>query len=234
MLNFIGIGAQKCGTTWLQRTLARHPDIAFPGGKEVHFWDQHYARGLDWYRHLFADNSKLYGDITPAYGFLPPQKIQEARALTPDARLIYLIRNPLERAWSSARMALARAEMTHDEASDQWFIDHFRSRGSLARGDYETCIKNWRSVFPPEQLLIVRFEEICFDPVGVANRCLEHIGVARHPFNQDELPALQQKQFEGDGAPLRATLLAPLHALYDGKIRSLSDYLDIDLSDWLK
>lgn len=234
MLNFIGIGAQKCGTTWLQRTLARHPDIAFPGGKEVHFWDQHYARGLDWYRHLFADNSKLNGDITPAYGFLPLQKIQEARALTPDARLIYLIRNPLERAWSSARMALARAEMTHDEASDQWFIDHFRSRGSLARGDYETCIKNWRSVFPPEQLLIVRFEEICFDPVGVANRCLEHIRVARHPFSQDELPALQQKQFEGDGAPLRATLLAPLHALYDGKIRSLSDYLDIDLSDWLK
>lgn len=234
MLNFIGIGAQKCGTTWLQRTLARHPDIAFPGGKEVHFWDQHYARGLDWYRHLFADNGKLNGDITPAYGFLPLQKIQEARALTPDARLIYLIRNPLERAWSSARMALARAEMTHDEASDQWFIDHFRSRGSLARGDYETCIKNWRSVFPPEQLLVLRFEDIEANPVETANRCLDHIQAAGHRFTQHDQQVLRERQFAGDGIPLRSSLIAPLLNIYADRINSLSDYLQWDLRSWLR
>lgn len=234
MLNFIGIGAQKCGTTWLQRTLARHPDIAFPGGKEVHFWDQHYAKGLDWYRQLFADHSKFNGDITPAYGFLPIDKIEQAYALTPHAPLIYLIRNPMERAWSSARMALARAEMTHDEASDQWFIDHFRSRGSLARGDYETCIRNWRSVFPPEQLLIVRFEDITSDPVGTANRCLDHIGAPTYRFSHEERQALQEKQFEGDGVRLRPSLLAPLLNIYRDRITSLEDYLQWDLQSWLQ
>src|SRR5665647_1032714 len=139
-LNFLGIGAQKCGTTWLYETLSRHPKIAFPGGKEVHYWDNPQARSVSWYIDPFANDNLVNGDITPAYGILAPETIQQIHALLPELRLIYLVRDPIERAWSSAKMALGRAEMTLDEASDQWFMDHFSSMGSLARGNYETCI----------------------------------------------------------------------------------------------
>ena len=144
MLQFLGIGAQKAGTTWLFSMLSRHPDLSFPAGKEIHFWDQQHDRGIDWYRNLFAsDTQRLEGEITPAYAILAPELIRDCHAHFPHVRLIYLIRNPIERAWSSALMALTRAEMTLPEASDQWFIDHFNSAGSRARGDYAGCIAAW-------------------------------------------------------------------------------------------
>ena len=78
MLDFLGIGAQKAGTSWLFRWLGAHPRISFPAGKEVHFWDKKRDRGIDWYRGLFdADDGKLHGEITPAYACLSPESIAE-------------------------------------------------------------------------------------------------------------------------------------------------------------
>ena len=146
MLDFLGIGAQKAGTTWLYEMLCQHPQLAFPGGKEMHFWDAGRSRGLEWYRSCFNVGEKKNGEITPAYAMLPVETIREIHALNPALRVIYILRNPIDRAWSSARMALERAEMTLAEASDQWFVDHFLSQGSLRRGDYESCIRHWRQV----------------------------------------------------------------------------------------
>lgn len=236
MIKFLGIGAQKCGTTWLHRTLSLHPDVGFPGGKEVHFWDAHQHRGIGWYAALFngsKGHQPVQGDITPAYGFLPVETIRQVHAFCGGCALVYLIRNPLERAWSSARMALKRAEMQHHEASDQWFIDHFRSQGSLQRGDYEMCIRNWRSVFGAQQLQIIRFEEIKQQPVLTINAVLDHIGAPGMRFTTSDADLLSSKVFEGDGIPIRPGLLPALHQIYDDRIRSLSDYLDEDFSAWL-
>ena len=120
MLDFLGIGAQKAGTTWLYEQLRLHPDISFPAGKEVHFWDLQYERGIEWYRPLFThDKCKCLGEITPAYAMLSKVHIEEIRDINPSLKIIYILRNPIHRAWSSALMALKRAEMTIDEASDQ-------------------------------------------------------------------------------------------------------------------
>jgi len=126
MLNFLGIGAQKCGTTWLYAMLSKHPDIAFPGGKEIHFWSEDdYQERLAWYQNLFSGDEQVKGEITPAYAFLDGGRIKEIYRLVPDLRLIYMIRNPVNRAWSNALMALPRVQMKLEEASDQWFIDPF-------------------------------------------------------------------------------------------------------------
>lgn len=233
MLTFLGIGAQKSATSWLYNTLSMHPEIAFPGGKEVHFWDQRHGRSVDWYQQLFANDTRLNGDITPAYGILSSQVIREIYCLMPRLRLIYLIRNPVERAWSSARMALARAEMLHEEASDQWFIDHFYSKGSLARGDYETCIRQWRSVYPSNQLLILRYESIDNDPVLAANKALNHLGLENY-FDRSDDKKLREKIFESDGVAIRPSLLPILHDIYRNRIDSLERYLQEDFSNWIK
>lgn len=231
MLTFLGIGAQKCATSWLYSTLARHPDVAFPVGKEVHYWNRPANRSIDWYSQLFADATKVNGEITPAYALLPLTTIEQIHLSFPDLRLIYLIRNPIERAWSSARMALDRAEMRHSEASDQWFIDHFRSQGSLARGDYETCIRRWRSVFPLNRIHIVKFESIQADPVGVANKCLGHLGMEAF-FSAKDAGQLKQHVLKGDGFELRPSLQSVLSSIYTRQIQSLSQYLGEDLLDW--
>ena len=235
MLDFLGIGAQKAGTTWLRKMLALHPRVLFPARKEVHFWDHNRERGVDWYRSLFEapQDGKRRGEITPAYAILPEDTIADIAELNPDVRIFYILRNPIERAWSSALMAVGRAEMTFDEASDQWFIDHFRSSGSLRRGDYEACLRQWRSVFPPAQILVLPYETLRDKPLGLLEQCADHLDIDKDFFGTLPHEALTKKVLAGPGHPIRPTLYPVLEELYDPKIRALSAYLGWDLSDWL-
>lgn len=235
MLDFVGIGAQKAGTTWLFENLARHPGICFPGGKEVHFWDARFANGIDWYKNLFSpDLTKvLTGEITPAYAILTTDVISQFKSTFPNVRIIFVIRNPLRRAWSSALMALWRAEMTFNEASDQWFIDHFKSKNSLLRGDYAVSIKNWQSVFPAEQMLIMQFEQIKTDPAGFLKSCCRHIGAEPSAFDVIPREVLCRPVFSGPHFPLRPSLIPVLRNIYFPKIKKLEDTLQKDFSRWL-
>ena len=236
MLRFLGIGAQKAGTTWLFSMLSRHPELSFPAGKEVHFWDQQYDRGIDWYRGLFrSDEPCLEGEITPAYAILAPERIRECHAHFPHIRLVYLIRNPIERAWSSALMALTRAEMTLPEASDRWFIDHFSSAGSRARGDYAACIAAWTGVYTKEQLLIRPFEMLRDQPRDLLADVCAHIGVVQDPLSSldDDLLRRNVSPVQGvESASIRPSLLPYLRRLYGPGIAALSDLLGIDFRHW--
>lgn len=235
MLHFLGIGAQKAGTTWLYTMLSRHPQISFPAGKEMHFWDRKEAIDVAWYRSCFDQRGRdetLAGEITPAYAILSAERVRQISGEFPSARLVYLIRNPIERAWSSALMALSRAEMTIDEASDRWFIDHFRSRGSLQRGDYEACIRTWRAAYPSDQLLVERYESIAAEPRALLERVAEHLYIDPDPFRAIPEHELKRRVFSGAGQPLRPSLQPVLEGLYRDKVRSLGDYLGVELG-WL-
>lgn len=233
LIDFIGIGAQKAATTWLYEKLRLHPKVAFPAGKEIHFWDLNYCRGLEWYRSRF-DTRKIcgtrFGEITPAYAILAPDKIRECYKNVPNIKLIYLLRNPMERAWSSAKMALARAEMEISEASNQWFIDHFKSRGSMMRGDYEQCLRSWLSVYPEQQLLLCYYEDLKAEPEALLRRCFRHIGV--EDDNYDWSVDLKSKVFASQDYPLPDHLRLELQRIYLPKIASLERYLGKDLSGW--
>lgn len=221
MLDFIGIGAQKAGTTWLYANLALHPEIDFPGGKEVHFWDAFRDRGVEWYQSLFTtENGCKHGDITPAYSMLTREVIQEVYALAPAARLVFMVRNPIDRAWSSALMALKRAEMTPDEASDQWFIDHFKSEGSRLRGNYVRTVDNWLSVYPEEQLLVIGFDDISTQPERVLQRCARHIGVDEG-FYVDTVNMVRSKVHEGQSVALRQSLRIVLADMYADQLAAM-------------
>jgi len=238
MLNFLGIGAQKAGTTWLYEMLSLNPAIDFPAEKEVHFWNAQQGEGIAWYDSLFKNGKPehIQGEITPAYALLNLDDIKKIHAHYPHLRLIYIIRNPIERAWSSALMALGRAEMLISEASDQWFIDHFNSKGSLQRGDYENCIRKWRRVYDSEQLLILRYEEIKNSPRDLLVKCCEHLGVKSDSYlaMNDEI---FQKRVVPEGTQISQYVLRPslrpvLQEIYREKIARLSDYLAQDFSNW--
>lgn len=235
MLSFLGIGAQKAGTTWLYEMLRQHPGLGFPAGKEVHFWDGKRQLGLEWYRAQFsAEDALRSGEITPAYAILPLEVIREIHRFEPALRLFYLIRNPIERAWSSALMALGRAEMQVEEASDQWFIDHFCSAGSLKRGDYEQCLRNWRLVFGVEQLLVLSYDMIQQDPLALLRMCCTHLQVDAGWFQRVPPNGLRERVFSGGGELIRPSLLPVLREIYHPRMRSLAAYLGADLSGWFK
>lgn len=114
-LNFLGIGAQKAGTTWLHKLLQKCNDISLPQEqKEVHFWDWHHRKGFEWYIRQFAYHShKLssaaalhFGEITPCYAVLPEPTIEELYKCFPKLKIIFVARDLVDRAWSAMLMEL--------------------------------------------------------------------------------------------------------------------------------
>lgn len=247
-VDFLGIGVQKGGTTWLYRQLARHPQVAFPRGKEVHYWNASRAPDAEEWAALLEPPARRSptgrpiktGEITPAYATLPVEKIRAIQRRCPGIRLFISFRNPLDRAWSAALMGLARAQMLVPEASDQWFLDHFRSAASRARGDYLGCLDRWYSVFPAEQLLVLFQDDIASRPAAVLDALAVHLGIDAADFRALPSETLGEVVVPclGDGVastappPLRPSLLGPLLALYGSDIARLERITGRDLSAW--
>lgn len=99
--NFLIVGAMRCGTTFLAHCLGAHPDIYIPRAKEIHYFDVHFEKGPEWYKRKFSGAKKEHavGEATQSYMYLdyvPPR----IASLLPDARLIAILRNPVDRAYS--------------------------------------------------------------------------------------------------------------------------------------
>lgn len=237
MIHFIGIGAQKAGTTWFYELLRKHPDIRFPAGKEVHFWDKDaaLARGESWWLSLFppAPAQVRQGEITPAYAILNQERIRRIHILVPELRIFYCLRNPIERAWSHVLMVAANKRVLVEEAPDDWFIQHFRAAQSRQRGAYSECLRNWLAVFPPEQLAIVFFDDIVSDPRGVLSTICSHLDVDVAPMARVPEADLRNRVFEGTRARPRPALVEVLRSIYEPEILALSDRFGRDLRHWL-
>jgi hypothetical protein len=180
------------------------------------------------------------GEITPAYAILSPQHIRAIRERCPDIRLFLSLRNPIERAWSAALMALARSEITLAEASDQWFLDHFRSAASRSRGDYAACLERWWSAFPRDQLLVLYMEDIAAKPDLVLQGLAQHLTVDESDFtnlpnsslHETVRPRMPPSLPFVTPPPIRPSLVAPLMDMYADGIDRLARLIDRDVSHW--
>ena len=99
--NFLIVGAMRSGTTSLARYLGAHPEVFIAARKEIHFFDLHFDRGLAWYAHHFAraGGKRAVGEATPSYMYSERAVARMARVV-PQARLITILRDPVDRAYS--------------------------------------------------------------------------------------------------------------------------------------
>jgi len=232
-VDFLGIGAQKAGTTWLWSMLRAHPQIWMPPKKELHYFDRspaypspnllatdrvlvrllslaphdcdfrqrcfahlryaltqrdwlrlrwnlryyfgHY--GDEWYLSLFAAGAgRVRGEITPAYAILDPADVARVHRLLPRAKIIFLLRDPIERAWSQIRFEWTRGRFTaiDDLASIREFID---APFQTLRSDYLRTLGIWEAQFPREQMFIGFFDDIAARPSELLTRVLSFLGV---------------------------------------------------------
>jgi hypothetical protein len=224
--DFLGIGGQKCGSTWLDAMLRHHPDIGLPRRKEVHFFDGNFRRGLDWYRLQFRGlDRKIRGEITPAYSILSMSLIKEVYAMNPDLRLVIILRHPVERAWSHVEMGRVRnRRRTVAEVPEAELLRQIETPGVLDRSRFSVILRNWLEVFPEEQLLIEFFESIETEPKQLLTRVLTHLGAepARMPW--DRLP-LDRKINANAGREIPPRCHARLRELLGDELRSLRETL---------
>jgi Sulfotransferase domain len=221
---FLVIGAQKAGTTALYAYLRWHPAITGPSWKEVSFFDRHWWRGERWYRGQFPLRSagRLVGEASPSYLFHPlaPERV---RSLLPDVRLIALLRDPVERAYSQYQheVALGREPLSFEDALE---AEEERTRGEVerlvadprafsrdwwdhtyaARGLYAEQLERWLAVFPRNQLLVVAADELGEKPAETYAAVLSFLGVEPHAL--DDYPRV----FDRDYAPMRPETRASL------------------------
>jgi Sulfotransferase domain len=230
--DFLIIGAQKAGTTALYAYLRRHPAITGPSWKEVSYFDRHYGRGEAWYRGNFPNRvrarGKLVGEASPSYIFHPlgPER---AKALVPEARLVALVRNPVDRALSHYHheVALGREPLPFEDALDaeedrlggeeerlaadpSYFSRAWWSHAYKSRGRYAKQLERWLAVFPREQLLILPSEDLGGEPGRTHARVLDFLGAAPHRL--DAYPRVYERQYEAMRPETRERLAAEFEA----------------------
>lgn len=158
--NFLVIGAEKSGTTWLYNKLSRHSEIYLPLTKECHFFNQYnsnlevnnnYSKlGWDWYQKFFSDipqQAKAYGEVTPMY-LCDPEAPQRIAQDLPNIKLIYILRNPIERAYSHYWMAFRKG---HIKKSFESVVVEKDPR-IIQRGNYYEQLEKYYKLFPSKNI----------------------------------------------------------------------------------
>lgn len=173
--NLVVIGAQKCGTSALHFYLGLHPEIAMSETKELNFFvrQRNWERGIDWYRSQFTPEAPVRGEASPNYTAHPLFRGVPARmhSVIPDAKLIYIVRDPLER---------IAAHWVHNRAKGR--IDGLGryvrpvQRYTL-RSRYHMQLSKYLRFYPLERILILEQEDLRNDRGETLRRVFEFAGV---------------------------------------------------------
>lgn len=170
--------------------------------------------------------SKL-GDFSPTYcWFDDPSVLDTIQGFAPDARILYIIRDPRQRAWEAAEKLRTVANLTPEETSDAWYMDHFHSANSLKHGDYARAAQQWQSRYG-ERLLVLQYEHIRQNPHALLRAACAHIGVADVDYFAAE-PAEKLLANLPDDIPQRESLRPALRDLYAEKTDNLRRLTGID------
>jgi len=273
--DFLCIGAQKAGTTWLHENLRQHPGVWMPPVKEVHYFDKairhpspfdrrfysrrwrtHFTRRLgqrfdgtlglrelrwdlnfffarrsdDWYASIFEPGRDLCsGEITPGYSKLEPDEVAHVHSLCPDARIVFLMRDPIDRAWSGARMSSDRRGLDlADEARWRGYLDQQKK----TRGDYLRTLRNWKASYGEERLLVGFFEEIAEDPAGLLTRVHSFLGLETGP---ELIPETATRRFNASSErSMPPEVEAHLAAMYIDDLHELHGMFGAPIEPWVR
>lgn len=240
MIDFLGIGVQKGGTTLLYEQLKKVEEIFLPKQKELHFFDreENYARGLNWYLEFFQEAKpyQIRGEITPAYIYFQevPARIRNSFKEKGDQlKFVAILRNPVDRAYSQYWMEYKRGletqkfpyailkELIYERRYPQHHVLSY-----IDRGFYAKQILNWFSFFKREQFLFVIFEEFVADQNRFLNEILHFLGIQKkYTFENRTI-------FSNDYPPMEKDLRDLLLEIYSEEIQAVENLLNRNLDLW--
>ncbi len=231
--DFVGVGTARSGTTWWDTLIHDHPGVARADGvpKDTRFFDRFWASectdaDIAAYHAFFArPEGSLAGEWSPGY-ILDPWTPPLLRRAAPDARLLVLLRDPVER-FRSAR-AVAASRPTPDASP------RAAANAGFQRGIYaDQLLRLWRS-FPRDQTLVLQFERCVREPVAQLRRTFRFLGLDPDPADSIEVGTGAQAS-GGPRAGLSLDQQATLVARYAPENARLAALLgpDLDLSLWV-
>ncbi|HEY1613377.1 MAG TPA: sulfotransferase [Rhizomicrobium sp.] len=257
--DFVGIGAQKAGTTWLHNNLGRVPQIWLPATKELHYFDSLYVKGgknradtnrrekaakqlkniregaertlVDkrriellrelrcdeltdqWYGRVFsyAPAEKLCGEITPGYSVLKRVGIEHLFRLSPNAKIILMMRDPIDRSWSQIRMSVRKGSHDLERLAKHHTI--------VSRSDYPSMLSAWGGVFARNHIHTIFTDHIGNASDKILSDVCEFLGVK---FVQARVPKSEAIAHEGQPMDMPASV----YNILKDRLRPIYDRLD--------
>ena len=228
--HYVGVGAQKAGTSWWNRLIQAHPDVVTDGGqpKELHFFDRSWEAPFGdedvqrYWRYFPAPDGAIAGEWTPGYliDFWTPELIARA---APEARILVLLRDPIDR---------FRSGLTHQLATTRAPLGHRDIQGAFQRSLYAPQLRRVLAAFPPERVWVGQYEACRADAARELARTYEFLGLAPHQLAaaafQGEVNPTTREKFKPSAA-LQAALLEG----YAGDMAQLAELMPtLDLSLW--
>ena len=240
-VRFLIAGVQKGGTTALDEHLRAHPALQMASVKEAHIFDD---ESIDWdapdygaYHRLFTAPERLWGEATPIYVYWPPS-LERIRRYDPAMRLILLFRDPAERAWSHWKMERDRG---WDDRPFGWCIREGRARladadppgahrvySYVERGFYGAQLERVLQLFPREQLLLLRSEDLKQQPDATLRQVTDFLDVAPLP----DLDEARRANVAADPSAIDPEDAAYLRGIYREDLQRFAELSGLDVSGW--
>ena len=280
--NFICIGAQKAGTTWLYKQLKSHPDIWMPPQKELHYFDrsdrysspsalkvsslkdrlkdqlwvesakERIAKIMSsqrpnsvrwWSDYLFADysddwylslferpNKQITGELTPAYSMLAKEDVAKMAQLLPNTKIIFLIRNPVLRAWSMLRFATKQGKKIDFDDTEK-LIRQTNAKGQAHRSDYLRTMENYSEAFGSDRILVGFYDAISSQPQVLIQEILRFLKI-----DDSSLPKLNLKTISNPSpkVDMPEAIFEHLKDKYQASVLLLAERYGSYCHDWAR
>ena len=226
--DFVVIGAGRSGTSFFYRLLNQHPHVQPAAKKELHFFDLLFDEGAEWYRLWFPEpmlvdgRTTITGEATPTYISLPlvPERMAE---VVPQARLIAMLRNPVDRIYSAYhhRVRTGRESRTFEEVIETDLADG--SLKLLSKSTYVDHLVRWPEFFGDEQMLVLKSEDLFERPQETLETVLAFLDLP------DWQPEIWESGKKGRYDRMDPATRRRLEEYFEPHNRRLYDYLGRDL-----
>ena len=253
--DFLIIGPQRTGTTWLHENLCHHPQVFIPWDKELHYFNnleypEYHPKSLPpvdqdlaWYLEKFEVPPHIqsgrmehckkvfkrpfapekYGEATATYAAgLHEGIIEDILTLNPDVKIITMVRNPIDRAWSHAKKDLCkeRKRLVADVPREEW-LQFFQQEYQVKCGHYSQFLPLWEKMIPKENLMVGRLLDVSQKPGDVLRRVYNLIGI---DCDDSLLPPEASEPVNAtQAAGIPEDLLSELQKIYGEEVTRLRD-----------
>lgn len=208
--NFICIGAMKSGTRSLYNYLSLHPEIFMSEIKELDFFieSKNWKRGVEWYKSNFPESAKNIGECSPNYTKYPkfPGVPKKMYSLLPEAKLIYLVRDPIKRIISHYihRVASGREKQKIEEV----LTDSHKQAIYINCSKYYLQIEQYLEYYPASSILVIPTGDLASDRLNTLKKIFNFLNVDPNFFHEDFLQVAHQSKEKSQQTDLNLRISA--------------------------
>lgn len=210
-IDFIGVGAQKSGTSWIYACLYEHPQICAPI-KEIHFFsrERNWSKGIDWYLNKFnsCKTGLLKGEFSTSYLY-DENSAARIKKHFPKAKIILSLRNPVNRAFSQYRNAIKAGEISKDTSTEEAIE---KDKSIIEQGLYYGQIKRYLDIFGKERILVLIYEDSKKNPAEFIKSIYKFLNI-----DENFVPSMLHRSVN--------TARTPRHVVVDRYMTRIAEFL---------